>query len=254
MAKDMEAQRQAKAQKKLLTELAAYAPEDVTNKEQYVQLVNQQVLGKDKAGNPRAQADLIYFLQVAKTTGLNPFTKQIYAIYRWNSRAGKETMSIQAGIDGLRAVAERTGLYAGSDEGVIVFDEDGKTPISATVTVYKLNKITGERMPTTATARWSEYAPSPLDGFWKNMPIGQLEKCAEAKALRKAFPNIAQVYTPEEMQQAEPIIAGEALPSVETRISNAKTKAELQELLHELPAADRRAVVAQINAKLREIK
>lgn len=251
---DMEKVRQAKAQKKAMAELTAYVPDDVANKEQYVQLINQQVLGKSKSGEQRPMADMIYFLQVCRTTGLNPFTKQIYAIYRWSSKLGKEVMSIQAGIDGLRSVAERTGLYAGSDEGVIVFDDDGKLPVSATVTVYKLNKITGERMPTTATARWSEYAPSPADGFWKSMPVGQLEKCAEAKALRKAFPNVAQLYTPEEMNQAETVIAGETLPSIEGRIAAAKSAKELQSIVQELPVADRKAVIPQVNNRLKELQ
>ncbi len=37
-------------------------------------------------------------------------------------------------------------------------------------------------------ARWSEYKPSSDDFMWQKMPHGQLAKCAEALALRKAFP------------------------------------------------------------------
>jgi hypothetical protein len=39
--------------------------------------------------------------------------------------------------------------------------------------------------------------------FWKQMPHGQLGKCAEALGLRKAWPDLADIYTNEEMAQAD---------------------------------------------------
>lgn len=255
--KDMAAVRQAKEAKKKMSELTAYVPDDVSNKEQYIQLVNQQVMGKDKQGNQRPNADLIYFLQVCRTTGLNPFSKQVYAVYRWDSKAGKEVMSIQAGIDGLRSVAEKSGLYAGSDAGEFTYpsDPNSKFPIKASVTVYKLNSITGERMPTTATALWDEYYPGDAQGMmWKKMPETMLEKCAEAKALRKAFPNVAQVYTPEEMQQAEPMMGGVSLTGVEAEIAAAQSPKELRAIVQKLPVADRKAIIAQVNSRLGELQ
>ena len=255
--KDMAAVRAAKAKKQAMSELTAYVPDDVTNKEQYVQLINQQVLGKDKNGAARPIADLIYFLQVCRTTGLNPFSKQIYAVYRWDSRAGKEVMAIQAGIDGLRSVAERTGLYAGSDAGTFDYpaNPNSKHPVRATVTVYKLNKITGERMPTTATAQWDEYYPGEKMGaMWNKLPETMLEKVAESKALRKAFPNVAQIYTPEEMQQADPVVGGVTLTGIEGEIAAAQTPKELSAIIQKLPVADRKAIIGQVNSRLQELK
>lgn len=202
-----------------------YAPDNVGNKKQWVKLVKEQLL--TSKGTEPPNVDLLYFLEVCKSTGLNPLSKQIYAIYR----GGR--LTIQAGIDGLRAVAERSGLYAGSDAGE--FDEEGAKPKKCTVTVYKINRKTGERMPTVGVARWEEYAPSnpKLAGMWNKMPYTMLEKCAEAKALRKAFPNCAQVYAEEEMHQADSITV---VPKTDEEVKQVK--------------ADAKKIAAEITAKV----
>jgi phage recombination protein Bet len=149
--------------------------------------------------------ELALFLHACKRTGLDPFMKQIHAIKRYSAAEGRETMAIQTGIDGYRLVAERTGKYAGSDEPL--FEENGSGhPVKATVTVWKI--VEGQRFPFTASARWDEYVQKKKDGavtsFWQRMPYGQLGKCAESLALRKAFPaELSGVYTHEEMMQAD---------------------------------------------------
>lgn len=197
----MEEPKAKEEQKKALME---YVPENaVISPTQYILLVSEQVMGRDKAGNLRNASDLKLFLYQCKKTGLDPIAKQIYAIYRWNSMLGKETMTIQTGIDGYRAIAERTNLFAGSDDPTYEEDEKGKL-IKASCTVYKLNRITGERMPITASARYNEYVQTNKSGEpmgkWKEMPYLMLGKCAEALALRKAFPSdLSGIYTDVEM-------------------------------------------------------
>jgi len=137
------------------------------------------------------------FILVSARTGLDIFKKQIYLVPRWDSKLGIEIRSAQAGIDGFRAVAERTGNYAGNDDAVFKGETamgEGKThPDEALVTVYKI--VQGVRCPFTATARWNEYYPGDKVGFmWKTKPHIMLGKCAEALALRKAFPNIIQGF------------------------------------------------------------
>ena len=152
------------------------------------------------------QDEFELFLHACKRTGLDPLMKQIHAIKRWSAAEGRETMAIQTGIDGYRLVAERTGKYAGSDEPVFEMKEDVPYPSKATVTVWKI--VEGQRYPFTASAHWEEYVQKKKDGtitsFWQRMPKGQLGKCAESLALRKAFPaELSGVYTHDEMMQAD---------------------------------------------------
>lgn len=158
--------------------------------------------------------ELRLFLYTAQRTGLDPLTKQIHAIKRWNKKENREVMTIQTGIDGYRVVAERTQKLAGSDDP-IYDNESGKHPGKATVTVYKM--IDGQRCPFTASARWSEYVQTFNDGnpmgLWVKMPYLMLGKCAEALALRKAFPaDLSGVYTFEEMAQADSVTSAVQQP------------------------------------------
>lgn len=153
--------------------------------------------------------ELALFLHQAQRAGLDPLAKQIHAVTRWDNKQNRQVMSIQVAIDGYRLIADRTGLYAGSDdylfnEGLTQYQhlQVGGPPVTATVTVYKI--VAGHRVPFTATAAWDAYFPGPKQGFmWGKMPHLMLGKCAEALALRKAFPaELSGMYVREEMEQA----------------------------------------------------
>jgi phage recombination protein Bet len=141
--------------------------------------------------------ELELFFHQARRAGLDPLAKQIYFV----KRQGKGV--VQVGIDGLRLIADRTGQYAGSDDAEFAAPNERGFPSAAKVTVYKM--VQGQRCPFGATARWEEYFPGDAQGFqWKRMPHAMLAKCAEALALRKAFPaDMSGLYVHEEMEQAE---------------------------------------------------
>ena len=144
-----------------------------------------------------ASADeLELFFHQARRSGLDPLAKQIYFV----KRQGKGV--IQVGIDGLRLIADRTGQYAGSDDAEFIGNTSSGYPAAARISVYKM--VQGHRCAFSATARWDEYYPGDSQGFqWKRMPHAMLAKCAEALALRKAFPaDMSGLYVHEEMEQA----------------------------------------------------
>lgn len=198
----------------LLSILVKLAPEGVDGKA-LVKLIKSQLLSSKKT--PPTNEELMYFMTVCNQSGLNPMRNEIYGIYR----GGK--LTIQSSIDGLRAVAERSGKYAGSDEPEFKYGENGEL-VSATVTVKKV--LDGIVIPTTRTALWQEYySNSSSNPIVKKMPTVMLAKCAEAQALRAAFPNTGQIYTEEEMIQAETITPVKAdTTDVKSEVEKAKAK------------------------------
>ena len=138
-----------------------------------------------------------FFVHVCQKRQLNPLLNQIYAI----KRQGK--MTIQSGIDGLRALAERTGCYAPGKPSEYKYDANGKL-VSATSFVKKFVKGTWHEVG--AEAFFEEFCVSyqgKPSGQWAKMPHVMLSKCAEANALRKAFSGeMSGIYAKEEMEQA----------------------------------------------------
>ena len=193
------------------------APQDVFGKLQR----SQVELIKRTVAKGASDDELRLFIQVCKGANLNPFMRQVHLVPRWDSKLGQEVRSIQVGIDGFRAVAESSGAYAGNDDPIYEGEKEVEygsekmgarkmtAPLKATVTVYKM--LEGQRYPFTATARWDEYYPGPRMGFqWHVRPYLMLGKCAEALALRKAFPKLLSgMYAQEEMDRTVQVDAGE---------------------------------------------
>jgi len=158
---------------------------------------SQLELIKSQIAKGASDSELAYFVGVCERTGLDPFQRQIYAIMRKDN--GQSKLTIQTGIDGYRLIADRTGRYAGSDDPVFTYD-DRHQLIKGTVTVYKL--VGGVRCAFSASALMAEYRQQ--GPMWTKMPCTMLGKCAEALALRKAFPaDLSGLYTTEEMMQAD---------------------------------------------------
>jgi hypothetical protein len=156
--------------------------------------------------------ELDLFLEVCKRTQLDPFSRHIYAIKR--KVGGSQVMTIMVGIDGFRLIAERSGKYVGQDDPQWC-GEDGMwrdvwlkptPPAAARCKVYRSDfevavgavALYGEYVQTI----WKDNKQVPA-AMWAKMPTVMLAKCAEAQALRKAFPNLlGGLYTAEEMAQS----------------------------------------------------
>jgi phage recombination protein Bet len=172
------------------------------------QVATLRQLGVDNA----SREDLAVFFHVARRTGLDPFARQIYMVGRWTKQGTKFT--IQTGIDGYRLIARRAvdrthetlgyedTLWCGEDGNWVDVWLKKEPPAAAKVTVLR----GGERY--SAVALFSEYAQTTREGgltqMWRDKGALMIAKCAEALALRKAFPqDLSGIYTAEEMAQAD---------------------------------------------------
>lgn len=144
---------------------------------------------------------LVLFAHDCQRNGVSVMDRLIHFTLNKN-KDGSYTYTPITSIDFLRSRAADSGELAGISDAAF----EG-TPMQkgfvARVTVSRFVK--NQICTFTASARWEEYYPGEAKGFmWRKMPFVMLGKCAEALALRKAFPRqLAGLYTNDEMQQAD---------------------------------------------------
>lgn len=187
------------------------------------QFSKQQVAALAQLGVERASdADLAVFFHQCKRTGLDPFSRQIYMISRRKRVKDPATgiwrdgvqQTIQTGIDGFRLIAARAANARGATityEDTLWADSRGGwhdkwiwqgPPHAAKVTI-RIGEASVSGVASTHEYMPMNKAGEPT-GLWKTMPATMIAKCAEALALRKAFPmDLSGLYTSEEMNQAD---------------------------------------------------
>lgn len=151
--------------------------------------------------------EIAVFGYICKRTGLDPIMKQIYAIPRNTKQPDgsyKKVITAQTSIDGYRLIADRTGKYSPGRDSVhnYITDSEGNNKLYSSTSYIKKLTDDGSWHEVSATAVFNEYNGNT--DFWRTKPHIMLDKCAEALALRKAFPaQLSGVYTKEEMDQAD---------------------------------------------------
>lgn len=159
-------------------------------------------------------------LSYCRARNLDIYKRPVHIVPMWSTVRGAMVETVWPGIAEIRTTAARTGEYAGIDEVTWGPDETRKfegadkhgKDISRTVTfpswgsVVVWRVIKGQRVPFNTKIYWTEtYATSgktevPND-MWARRPRGQFDKCLEAAALRKAFPEeVGSMYAAEEME------------------------------------------------------
>lgn len=159
-------------------------------------------------------------LSYCRARNLDIYKRPVHIVPMWSSAKGEMVETVWPGIAEIRTTAARTGEYVGID--AVEFGPDvtkkfeGKDrkgndisrevtfPQWGSVVVYRL--IGKQRQAFHTKIYWLEtYATSgktevPND-MWCKRPRGQFDKCLEAAALRKAFPEeVGSMYAAEEME------------------------------------------------------
>lgn len=156
-------------------------------------------------------------LNYCAAAGLDPMQKPVHIVPIWDSKIGGMRDVVMPGIGLYRTQAARSGNYAGVSEAEYGPDVTEKIggfeityPVWCKVSVKRLLP-NGQIAEFSATERWKEnyaikggkeksVAPNAM---WAKRPYAQLAKCAEAQALRKAFPEFGSAATADEMEGKE---------------------------------------------------
>lgn len=215
-------------------------------------------MGVDKAPD----ADVQVFFHVCQRTKLDPFAKQIYMIGRKQNELvdGQwqkvDKYTIQTGIDGFRVVARRVADASGDElaygdtmwcgtDGVWrdVWTGAPEELHAAKATVYRAGK------PFTHVALFREYVQTTRlktgevvpNTRWANSGANQLAKCAEAGALRKAYPqDLGGLYVDAEVEHlANDVAAGQVVSGGRDWYSDAAAATTVQQLADVWSAAHR---------------
>ncbi len=156
--------------------------------------------------------ELAMFVQFCKSSGLNPFKREAWFIKPDPYRNQKGIMvqppvQMCASANGMHTTANRHPAYDGFESGFVAANGDllaleypKDDYIGAWALVYRKDRS----RPSKAVAMMSEYNKGQSN--WNKMPRVMIVKCAEAAALRKAFPiELGDLYIPEEMHDSTPV-------------------------------------------------
>jgi phage recombination protein Bet len=159
--------------------------------------------------------EFIYFMNLCKAQGLNPFVKDAYLI-----KYGTQPATVVTSVGALEKRAENFPEFDGIRSGVVVVNNqtgdvkyrDGalflnriETLVGAWAEVYRKDR----KMPTHVEISFDEFAGRKKDGslntMWATKPAVMIRKCAKTTALREAFPNQnGGLYGAEELSQSTP--------------------------------------------------
>ena len=156
-------------------------------------------------------------LAYCQLRGLDVMLKPVHIVPMWDNKAGENRDVILPGINLYRVMAEQSGQHVGTSEpefGPDITEDLGGVRITYPEwcrVVVKKALPSGAIAEYVAKEYWKEnYAKKggkersiAPNSMWQTRVRGQLAKCAESQALRRAFPSMSLSvgeYTAEEME------------------------------------------------------
>lgn len=178
----------------------------------------QRELLKNTVAQGATDLELQMFLELARAKGLDPFKKEVWFIKgkSYTDKSGRNVegrVQIMTGVDGFFAIANTNPAYDGIEHA---YGPDQKIELNASKAPGVKHIIAPEwveavvhrkdrKIPERRRAYWREFSQDLVTyngnlSLWAQKPTLMLEKCADAIALRKAFPQeLGDFRAPEEM-------------------------------------------------------
>ncbi len=159
--------------------------------------------------NATSAESIIMALAYCRKRNLDIYKRPVHIVPMYSSAARAMIDTVWPSISEIRTTAFRTGQYTGReatqfgpDVEEMVGKEKVKFPEWAQITVYRSGQpFPGPRVYWRESYAWTKRDDETPNAMWRRRPHGQIEKCAEAAALRGAFPEeIGNDYAAEEME------------------------------------------------------
>lgn len=149
---------------------------------------------KNSVAKGTSDVELKYFLNVCKSTGLNPFMKEI-----WCYKDNRNNLLVFAGRDGFLSNAQKQEAFAGirscdvCENDELVLDMMNPSQNKHLINQKSRGRVVGayaivfrhNSEPTIAYVNFSEYDRGV--NAWKTHPAAMIKKVAETQALKLAF-------------------------------------------------------------------
>lgn len=208
-----------------------------------VQIVHKFLCKPTKSGQLPTEADAMKFMMLCQARALNPFEGDAWLV-GYDAQGGPE-FSMITGIQAFYKRAEVNPDHDGIESGIIVRREDGTVEdiegewhddgdevVGGWAKVYNKTK----KHPTKSRIRLSAFRKD--NKFWKGDTAGMIAKCAEADALRRAYPTkLGGLYLPGEHRTEDERFAHAKTVTGPLLAAQEEREAKQIDVVSEAPAA-----------------
>ena len=154
-----------------------------------------------KGGGTITLPEAVNFMKLCQYSGLNPFLNEAYIV-----KFGNNPAQLITSKEAFLKRASRQADYRGMVSGIVVLTKDGQVNHKKGQLLYPNEKLLGGWAEVyRETYKDSIYVEVSFDEFnkgqvtWKQMPANMINKVAQAKALREAYPDeLGAMYIEEE--------------------------------------------------------
>jgi len=174
-----------------------------------------------RSGKMPSDEQVVKYMMLCKAQGLNPWVNDAHLV-GYDTKDGPQFSLITAHQAFLKR-AEASPEFDGIESGVVIYRNDQITKRQGDLILKGETLVGGWARVHRRDRKIPSYDALNLDTFntnrsrWLADPAGMIVKCAEASALRKAFPStLAAMYCKEEMDR-EREAHRDAIPQVENR-------------------------------------
>lgn len=169
------------------------------------------------------QQEILYFLELCKAQGLNPFIRDAYLV-----KYGSQPAQIIVGKDVFIKKAYSSGVLRYMKAGIVVADKNRNITEREGTIKFDDEMLLGgwcevsrtdREFPIHHTVNFNEYVGRKKDGsvnsMWSSKPCTMIRKVAQSQCLREAFPDeLRGLYQEEEMGAEKPLPQKEIVPGM----------------------------------------